>query len=194
MTALRRVHDVVLDAGGITARGSTRRVLVTRRGVETAVDLLAFQLRGDLTQNPAVRRASRFTCRRAPGPSRSRARCAGPASTSSARRPRCARCWTLAGGVIPPAADNEARLTRLGATAGRQRSRSTCARRSRLRLTLSFSRETPSTCRRPRRSRTSSRFAARSTERPRAPRCRSRERPRSSSAWSWRRAIGFATS
>src|SRR5207247_2415514 len=53
-TALRRVHDVVLDAGGITARGSTRRVLVTRRGVETTVDLLAFQLRGDVAQNPLM--------------------------------------------------------------------------------------------------------------------------------------------
>src|SRR5881628_1502983 len=51
-TALRRVHDVILDSGGITARGSTRRVRVTRKGIEREIDLLAFQLRGDVTQNP----------------------------------------------------------------------------------------------------------------------------------------------
>src|SRR5258705_12009232 len=113
-TALRRVHDVVLDAGGITARGSTRRVLVTRRGVETTVDLLAFQLRGDLTQNPAVEEGVKIHV-----PPR-----AGTVTlTGAVRRPgeyelgasRSLRSLLdLAGGVIPPAADNEARLTRLG--------------------------------------------------------------------------------
>ena len=53
-TATRRVHDVILEAGGITPRGSIRHIVLTRGGVERQADLLAFQLRGDLTQNPFV--------------------------------------------------------------------------------------------------------------------------------------------
>src|SRR3989454_10739292 len=59
-SALRRVHDVILDSGGITARGSTRRVLVTRKGIESEIDLLAFQLRGDVTQNPLMEEGLRI--------------------------------------------------------------------------------------------------------------------------------------
>ncbi len=51
-SALRRVHDLLLAAGGITPRGSVRRVVVHRQGSETEVDLLRFELRGDLGQNP----------------------------------------------------------------------------------------------------------------------------------------------
>src|SRR3989454_5749966 len=50
--AVRRVHDVVLAAGGITPRGSLRRVVITRDGAAIEGDLLRFELRGDLSQNP----------------------------------------------------------------------------------------------------------------------------------------------
>jgi polysaccharide export outer membrane protein len=114
-TALRRVHDVVLDAGGITARGSNRRVRVTRRGVETTVDLLLFQLRGDLTQNPLVEEGT--TIHVPP-------RTASVTLTGAVRRPgeyelgaspSLKALLDLVGGVIPPAAEGDARLTRLGA-------------------------------------------------------------------------------
>ena len=34
-TATRRLHDLILEAGGITARGSVRRVVVTRQGLQS---------------------------------------------------------------------------------------------------------------------------------------------------------------
>jgi protein involved in polysaccharide export with SLBB domain len=113
-TALRRVHDVVLDAGGITARGSTRRVLVTRRGVETAVDLLAFQLRGDLTQNPAVEEGVKIHVPSRAGTVTLTGAVRRPGEYELGATPSLRSLLELAGGVIPPAADNEARLTRLG--------------------------------------------------------------------------------
>jgi protein involved in polysaccharide export with SLBB domain len=114
-TALRRVHDVVLDAGGITARGSNRRVRVTRRGFETTVDLLLFQLRGDLTQNPLVEEGMTIHVP---------LRTASVTLTGAVRRPgeyelgaspSLKALLDLVGGVIPPAAEGDARLTRLGA-------------------------------------------------------------------------------
>ncbi|MGH7326233.1 MAG: SLBB domain-containing protein [Candidatus Rokuibacteriota bacterium] len=53
-SAVRRVHEVLLAAGGITPRGSLRRVVVTRNGVDSELDLLRFEMRGDLAQNPTV--------------------------------------------------------------------------------------------------------------------------------------------
>src|SRR5439155_784701 len=54
VSALRRLHEVILDAGGVTPRGGVRRVHVSRRSGDTEVDLLRFELRGDLSQNPFV--------------------------------------------------------------------------------------------------------------------------------------------
>jgi protein involved in polysaccharide export with SLBB domain len=53
-SALRRVHDVLLAAGGITPRGSLRRVVVTRAGAEATIDLLRFELTGEVAENPMV--------------------------------------------------------------------------------------------------------------------------------------------
>jgi protein involved in polysaccharide export with SLBB domain len=115
VTALRRVHDVILEAGGITPYGSTRRVLVTRTGVESAVDLLVFQLRGDLTQSPLMEEGTRIHV-----PPRT-----GTVTlTGAVRRPGEYELDTtsslralleLVGGLREPAADADARLTRLGA-------------------------------------------------------------------------------
>src|SRR6266852_2090285 len=52
VSALRRLHEVILDAGGVTPRGGVRRVHVSRSSGDTEVDLLRFELRGDLSQNP----------------------------------------------------------------------------------------------------------------------------------------------
>ena len=54
VSALRRLHEVLLDAGGIMPRGGLRRVRVSRKSGDTEVDLLSFELRGDLSQNPFV--------------------------------------------------------------------------------------------------------------------------------------------
>src|SRR5215468_1563776 len=50
-TAMRRVYDIIQDAGGITARGSTRSIVLMRRSGDRQADLLAFRLRGDVAQN-----------------------------------------------------------------------------------------------------------------------------------------------
>src|SRR5262249_36155531 len=52
VTALRRVHDIILEAGGITARGSSRRVRGTRGAAETAPGLLAVPVRGGPARRP----------------------------------------------------------------------------------------------------------------------------------------------
>lgn len=54
ISAVRRVHEVVLIAGGVTSRGSVRNVQVARDGQTNAYDLLRFELLGDLSQNPVV--------------------------------------------------------------------------------------------------------------------------------------------
>ena len=113
-TALRRVHDVILDSGGITARGSTRRVLVTRKGIEREIDLLAFQLRGDVTQNPLMEEGLKIHVP---------ARAGSVTLTGAVRRPgeyelgptaSLRALLELVGGVSQSAADGDARLTRVG--------------------------------------------------------------------------------
>ena len=54
VSATQRLHEVILATGGVTPRGSVRHVQVTRDGVTTEVDLLRFELKGDLDQNPFV--------------------------------------------------------------------------------------------------------------------------------------------
>src|ERR671918_566732 len=54
-TAIQRLHELILIAGGITPRGSARHVQVAvGEGATREVDLLRFELRGDLDQNPYV--------------------------------------------------------------------------------------------------------------------------------------------
>src|SRR3989442_3461837 len=115
VTALRRLHEVILDAGGITARGSLRRVLVTRKSGVTEVDLLSFELGGDLTQNPSAEEGMRIHVP-ARGPS--------VALTGAVRRPgeyeigptgSLRALLELVGGLSQASAGSEARLTRVGA-------------------------------------------------------------------------------
>src|SRR3989442_11543894 len=115
VTALRRLHEVILDAGGITPRGSLRRVQVTRKSGVTEVDLLGFELGGDLTQNRSAEEGMRI-----PVPAR------GPSVTltGAVRRPgeyeigpigSLRALLELVGGLSQASAGSEARLTRVGA-------------------------------------------------------------------------------
>jgi len=54
--ATQRLHEIILTTGGITPRGSARHVQVTRAGQRTEIDLLLFELKGDITQNRSSRR------------------------------------------------------------------------------------------------------------------------------------------
>jgi polysaccharide biosynthesis/export protein len=115
VTALRRVHDVILDAGGVTSRGSTRRVLVTRKGVESPVDLLAFQMRGDLTQNPLMEEGVKIHVPPRTGTVTLAGAVRRPGEYELGATPSLRTLLELVGGMTQPAADADARLTRLGA-------------------------------------------------------------------------------
>src|SRR5438876_7321250 len=115
VTALRRLHEVILDAGGITPRGSLRRVQVTRKSGVTEVDLLSFELGGDLAQNPSAEEGMRIHVP-ARGPS--------VTLTGAVRRPgeyeigptgSLRALLELVGGLSQASAGSEARLTRVGA-------------------------------------------------------------------------------
>ncbi|HEU5321164.1 MAG TPA: SLBB domain-containing protein, partial [Methylomirabilota bacterium] len=114
VVATQRLHEVVLTAGGITPRGSARRVAVTRDGRTDEVDLLAFELRGGLEQNPYVQEGMRIHV-----PPRT----ASVVLSGAVRRPgeyelgpsRSLReVLELTGGLTPGGAGSEARLTRVG--------------------------------------------------------------------------------
>lgn len=113
--ATQRLHEVLLTAGGITPRGSVRHVHVSDSTGEREVDLLAFELRGDLAQNPLVREDMRVHV-----PPR------GPSVTlaGAVRRPgeyelssnaSLRDLLDLTGGLSQTGAGSEARLTRVGA-------------------------------------------------------------------------------
>jgi protein involved in polysaccharide export with SLBB domain len=118
--ATRRVHDVILGAGGLTPRGSLRRVTIGRDGRTEEVDLLRFELRGDLGQNPLVSEgmtihvpAKRATVTLAGAVRRPGEYEFGPGGALS-------EVLELAGGVLPTAAAAQARLTRVNADGRRQ--------------------------------------------------------------------------
>jgi protein involved in polysaccharide export with SLBB domain len=112
--ATQRLHELVLNAGGVTPRGSVRHVEVTTGGSTRVVDLLRFELGGDLSQNPYVVDNMRVHV-----PAR------GPAVTlaGAVRRPgdyelgpggSLRDLLALTGGLAPGGAGSDARLTRVG--------------------------------------------------------------------------------
>jgi protein involved in polysaccharide export with SLBB domain len=114
-SAMRRLHEVILVAGGITPRGSLRRVRVTSKGGDREVDLLRFELAGDLAENPFVQEGMTIHV-----PPR------GPSVTlaGAVRRPgeyeigpsgSLAELLALVGGPQQAAAPSQARLTRASA-------------------------------------------------------------------------------
>lgn len=114
VSATRRLQDVILAAGGITSRGSLRRVRVEQHGAEREFDLLRFQLLGDVRENPFVEEGMRIQV-----PPR------GPAVTLTGAVLRAGEyelgplgslgeLLDLTGGVAQNAAPAESRLTRVG--------------------------------------------------------------------------------
>ena len=115
-SAMRRIHEVILLSGGVTSRGSVRYVdLISRNGQTRTVDLLRFELVGDLSQNPLVEEGLRIHI-----PPR-----AGFVTLSGAlRRPGTYELSStgslrellgLVGGLSQGAAGAQTRLTRLNA-------------------------------------------------------------------------------
>src|SRR5437667_451444 len=114
VSALRRLHEVILDAGGVTPRGGVRRVHVSRRSGDTEVDLLRFELRGDLSQNPFVEDGMRIHV-----PPKG----ASVTLTGAVRRPgeyeigpsaSLRALLDLVGGLSLASVESDARLTRVG--------------------------------------------------------------------------------
>jgi protein involved in polysaccharide export with SLBB domain len=112
--ATRRLQDVILAAGGVAPRGSARHVKLIVGQQQQEVDLLRFEMTGDLTQNPLVQDGLRVHV-----PPR------GESVTLSGavRRPgeyeidtagSLAELLGLVGGLHPTAARRDARLTRVG--------------------------------------------------------------------------------
>jgi protein involved in polysaccharide export with SLBB domain len=112
-SALRRVHDLLLAAGGITPRGSVRRVVVHRRGSETQVDLLRFELRGDLGQNPLAEEGMRVYVPPRGGYVTLSGAVRRPGEYEIAPEGTLSEILDLTGGVRQNAATTEARLTRM---------------------------------------------------------------------------------
>lgn len=114
-SALRRVHDVLLAAGGITPRGSLRHVVVSRAGADTVIDLLGFELTGNLADNPYVEEGMKIQVP---------ARAGSVTLTGAFRRPGeyeigpdggLRALLGLTGGLTQAAAPSDARLTRVQA-------------------------------------------------------------------------------
>jgi polysaccharide biosynthesis/export protein len=113
--AIQRLHELILIAGGITPRGSARHVRVTQGGVTREVDILRFELAGDLDQNPYVVDGMRIHV-----PPRT----ASVSLAGAVRRPgeyeigpggSLRELLELTGGLAPGGAGSDARLTRIGA-------------------------------------------------------------------------------
>jgi protein involved in polysaccharide export with SLBB domain len=114
-TAMRRVYDVILDAGGVTARGSTRNIALMRRSGERQTDLLAFRLRGDLTQNPFVEEGLRIHVPPRSGTVTLSGAVRRPGEYEIGSTPSLRELLELVGGLSQTAALGDARLTRIGA-------------------------------------------------------------------------------
>jgi polysaccharide biosynthesis/export protein len=113
--ATQRLHELVLNAGGVTPRGSARHVQVSAGASTREVDLLRFELRGDLTQNPYVSDNMRVHVP---------PRAAAVTLAGAVRRPgdyelgpggSLREVLDLTGGLAPGGAGSDARLTRIGA-------------------------------------------------------------------------------
>jgi len=113
-TATRRVYEVILEAGGITPRGSLRNITLARRSGERQIDLLAFQLRGDLAQNPFVEEGLRIHVPPRAGSVTLAGAVRRPGEYEIGSTPSLRELLNLVGGLSHSAAIGDARLTRVG--------------------------------------------------------------------------------
>ena len=118
--ATRRVHDVIQGAGGLTPRGSLRRIMISGAGAGQEIDLLRFELRGDLTQNPLVGEGMTIYV----PPKRETITLAGavrrPGEYEFGPQGSLREVLDLTGGLLQTAAASQARLTRLSADGRRE--------------------------------------------------------------------------
>jgi protein involved in polysaccharide export with SLBB domain len=119
-TAMRRVYDAILDAGGITARGSTRNIALISRGGERRADLLAFRLRGDLAQNPFMQEGLRIHVPPRTGTVTLSGAVRRPGEYEIGSTPSLRELLELVGGLSQTASVGDARLTRVGADERRE--------------------------------------------------------------------------
>jgi polysaccharide export outer membrane protein len=112
--AVQRLHELIMAAGGITPRGSARHVRITHGATTREVDILRFELRGDIDQNPFVQDGLRVHV-----PPRT----ASVTLAGAVRRPgeyelgatgSLRELLDLTGGLAPGGAGSDARLTRIG--------------------------------------------------------------------------------
>ena len=112
--ATRRVYDVILEAGGVTPRGSMRNITLARRSGERQIDLLAFQLRGDLAQNPFVEEGLRIHVPPRSGSVTLAGAVRRPGQYEIGSTPSLRELLDMVGGLSDAAALGDARLTRVG--------------------------------------------------------------------------------
>jgi protein involved in polysaccharide export with SLBB domain len=113
--ATRRVHEIVMAVGGVTPRGSVRQVRITRKGAQpTTVDLLRFELSGDLTQNPIVEDGMRIHVPPRTGWVTLAGAVRRPGTYELGPEAGLRELLQLMGGLSQGAAASQARLTRVG--------------------------------------------------------------------------------
>lgn len=114
-SAMRRIHEVILLSGGVTPRGSVRYVdLISRSGTLRTVDLLRFELVGDLSQNPLVEEGLRIHVPPRAGYVTLSGAVRRPGTYELSPRKSLRELLDLMGGVSQGAAASQARLTRTG--------------------------------------------------------------------------------
>jgi protein involved in polysaccharide export with SLBB domain len=112
--ATQRLHEVILTTGGITPRGSARHVQVTREGGTTEIDLLLFELKGDVAQNPFVQEGMRINVPPRVAPVTLTGAVRRPGEYELGPRASLRELLELTGGVSVAGAGSAARLTRVG--------------------------------------------------------------------------------
>jgi protein involved in polysaccharide export with SLBB domain len=114
--ATRRVHEIITAVGGVTPRGSVRHVEITRKdGQTTALDLLRFELKGDVSQNPVVEDGMRIHVPPRGGWVTLAGAVRRPGTYELGSEAGLRDLLQLMGGVSQGAAASQARLTRVGA-------------------------------------------------------------------------------
>jgi protein involved in polysaccharide export with SLBB domain len=112
--AIQRLHELILIAGGITPRGSARHVQVTQGGGSREVDLLRFELRGDLDQNPYAVDGMRINVPPRAGAVTLAGAVRRPGEYELGPQGSLRELLELTGGLAPGGAGADARLTRVG--------------------------------------------------------------------------------
>jgi protein involved in polysaccharide export with SLBB domain len=113
--ATQRLHEVILTTGGITPRGSARHVQVTREGRTSEIDLLLFELKGDVSQNPFVQEGMRINVPPRVAPVTLAGAVRRPGEYEIGPSGSLRELLDLTGGVSVAGAGSDARLTRVGA-------------------------------------------------------------------------------